>query len=173
MRQWDGLNTVKTNQFYVKMSWCNGQRVRLWISSPGFDSQVYHFIFVFILSRYSTDWVNSQTVKHSFYSPMFCFVFSSSSSSFFWDKLLHCPWFTTNSRPIIPPRAILYYALWALYMEYGIGFWSYIHTHCRMEIQCCRPTNWPVYRLDQGPKLCNCSPTRGLHDMMDFKSLGI
>ena len=27
----------------------------------------------------------------------------------------------------------------------------------------CRPTNWPVYRLDQGPKLCNCSPTRGLH----------
>ena len=55
---------------------------------------------------------------------------------------------------------------------YSIGFWSYIHTHCRMEIQCCRPTNWPVYRLDQGPKLCNCSPTRGLHGHDGFQIIG-
>ena len=141
----------------------------------GYDSRVYHFIFVFILSRYSTDWVNSQTLKHSFYSPMFCFVFSS-SSSFFWDKLLQSLVHNYNSRPIIPPRAILYYAQWALYMEYGIGFES-TFTHTAewkfSACQCCRPTNWPVYRLDQDPKLCNCSPTRGLHDMMDFKSLGI
>ena len=126
----------------------------------------FHFVEVF---HWLSKFTDPQT-HFLFPNVLFCFFFFF---FIFFDINFCSPWFTTNSRPIIPPRAILYYALWALYMEYGIGFWSYIHTHCRMEIQCCRPTNWPVYRLDQGPKLCNCSPTRGLHDMMDFKSLGI
>ena len=55
---------------------------------------------------------------------------------------------------------------------HGVRHWLLIvhsHTHCRMEG---RPTNWPVYRLDQGPKLCNCSPTRGLRQHDGFQIIG-
>ena len=63
------------------------------------------FLFSFCRGIPLTEY-NSQTLKHSFYSPMFCFVkFFLLLPLHFFEINFCSPWFTTNSRPIIPPRA--------------------------------------------------------------------
>ena len=73
----------------------------------------------------------------------------------------------TYSRPITPPRAV-YYALWLCTWSTALAFdrtFTHIAECAGLQIDLC-------IDLIKVQKLCNCSPTRGLHDMMDFKSLG-
>ena len=112
----------------------------------------FHFVEVF-------HWLSKFT------DPQTQFLFPNVLSCFFFLLLLHffeinfcSPWFTTIIVGLATGNIILR-TVGSVHVRLCIGFWS-VH---RIEIQCCRPTNWPVYRLDQGPKLCNCSPTRGLH----------
>ena len=108
----------------------------------------FHFVEVF---HWLSKFTDPQT---QFLFPLFCFVKFFLLLLHFFEINFCSPWFTTNSRPIIPPRAILYYALWALYMEYGIGFWSYIH------------------RLDQGPKTLQLYPYPGPSRHDEFQIIG-
>ena len=63
-----------------------------------------------------------------------------------------------------------------VYMEYGIGLWSYIHARCRMSIAA------GLHIIDLSIDLIKIQNSAfvglpeayppGLHDMLDFKSLG-